>query len=101
MATKKTFSPPEGLKVTDFVKRPSLGSLGRKARVRTNFFEVTSLPETNIHHYDLQLLLRYLPLIKRIYQEFEALYSKDKFHDILPVFDGRKNISSLFGDVKV
>jgi len=75
MATK-ILSPPEGLKVTDFVKRPSLGRQGREARVRANFFEVTSLLETNIHNY---YVTDVSPSInRRVYQEFEVLNSKSK-----------------------
>jgi hypothetical protein len=93
MATKKTFSPSEGLKVTEFVKRPSLGRQGRDIRVRTNFFEVTALPEANIHHYDVTITPEVPPSLNRkVYQEFENLNSKSKFNGILPVFDGRKNI---------
>ncbi|RIA82435.1 Piwi domain-containing protein [Glomus cerebriforme] len=93
MAMKKISSPPEGLKVTNFIKRPSLGNQGREIRVRANFFEVTSLPEANIHHYDITITPEVPPSLNRkVYQEFEELNSKSNFNNILPVFDGRKNI---------
>lgn len=80
--------PPEGLNVTDFIKRPSLGREGREIRVRANFFEVTSLPEANIHHYDVTITPQVPPLLNRkVYQEFEKSNCNNK-----TVFDGRKNI---------
>jgi hypothetical protein len=88
MATKKISYPPEGLKVTDFIKRPSLGRQGREIRVRANFFEITSLPEANIHHYDVTITPQVPPLLNRkVYQEFEKSNCSNK-----AVFDGRKNI---------
>ncbi|GBB98146.1 hypothetical protein RclHR1_03150009 [Rhizophagus clarus] len=88
MATEKISYSPEGLKVTDFVKRPSLGRQGRETRVRANFFEVTSLPEANIHHYDVTITPQVPPLLNRkVYQEFEK-----SNHVRNCVFDGRKNI---------
>ncbi len=92
MATTKT-SSPKGLKVTDFVKRPSLGRQGREIRVRANFFEVTSLPDANIHHYDVTISPDVPPSLNRkVYQQFEDINGKNNLRGILPVFDGRKNI---------
>jgi len=78
---------------TQLIERPSIGNLGRKIVVRTNFFEVTSIPETNIHHYDINITPEVPPkLNRRIFQELENLNSKDKFKGILPIYDGHKNM---------
>ncbi len=86
MATRKFTS-------TQFIERPSLGNLGRKILVRANFFEVISIPEANIHHYDITITPEVPPKLNRIiYQELKNLNSKDKFKGILSIYDGHKNI---------
>ncbi|CAI2168374.1 8249_t:CDS:2 [Funneliformis geosporum] len=84
-------SRPKGLKVTDFVERPCFGRNGREIRVRANFFEVTAVPEANIHHYDIAITPEVPPSLNRkIYKQFEFINCKN--NNILPVYDGRKNI---------
>src|SRR6266542_3042 len=80
------------IKITEFVKRPGVGRQGRAIKVRANFFEVTSLPDSNIHHYDVTITPEVPPsLNRRIYFEFENLQTNVLGH-VKPVFDGRKNI---------
>ncbi|CAI2171336.1 1168_t:CDS:2 [Funneliformis geosporum] len=86
-------------KITKFVERPGLGRIGRPIKVRANFFEVTSLTDSNIHHYDVIITPEVPPTLnRRIYSEFETLYA----NGINPVFDGRRNIFAArplpFGD---
>ncbi|CAG8457935.1 8826_t:CDS:2 [Funneliformis mosseae] len=82
------------VKVTDFVKRPGVGREGRPLKVRANFFEVTSLPDSNVHHYDVTITPEVPPSLNRkIYCEFEAL-NENILATARPVFDGRKNIYS-------
>jgi hypothetical protein len=86
MATRKFSS-------TQLIERPSFGNLGRKIVVRANFFEVISIPEANIHHYDINITPEVPPKLNRkIYQELEYLNKNDKFNGILPIYDGHKNI---------
>ncbi|CAG8442443.1 2214_t:CDS:2 [Diversispora eburnea] len=83
---------PAGLHLTDFVKRPGYGKLGRPIRVRTNYFEVISFPTSNIYHYDVTITPEVPPgLNRKIYKHFETL-NAGALNNIKPVFDGRKNI---------
>ncbi|CAG8604515.1 4978_t:CDS:10 [Ambispora leptoticha] len=80
-----------GIKLTDFVLRPSLGKAGKPTRVRTNFFEVTNLPDINVIHYDVTITPDVPPAInKRVYKHFEDQW----LVSTKPVFDGRKNLFS-------
>ncbi|CAI2189473.1 4647_t:CDS:2 [Funneliformis geosporum] len=85
--------------ITKFVERPGLGCAGRPIKVKANFFEVTYLADTKIHHYDVIITPEVPPTLnRRIYSQFEALFAGD----IKPVFDGRRNIFTArplpFGD---
>ncbi|CAG8471105.1 2334_t:CDS:2 [Funneliformis caledonium] len=85
--------------ITDLVKRPGLGRIGRPIRIRANFFKITSLTNTNIHHYDLMITPQVPPTLnRRVFSQFEALHAGD----VKLVFDGRKNIFTSrplpFGD---
>ncbi|CAJ0909392.1 5960_t:CDS:10 [Entrophospora sp. SA101] len=82
-------------RLTDFVERPDYGTKGRAINVRTNFFRITSLPESNIIHYDVTISPDVPPVINRkVYEEFEALHRNEALGGIKPVFDGRKNVFS-------
>ncbi|CAG8690438.1 3353_t:CDS:2, partial [Acaulospora colombiana] len=98
----ETTTTPSGLTLTKFVKRPGLGKVGRQIRVRANFFEVTSFPRANVHHYDVTITPDVPPkLNRRIYRKFEE-DNANTLNNIRPVFDGRKNMYSAkklpFGD---
>ncbi|KAF0528624.1 Piwi-domain-containing protein [Gigaspora margarita] len=89
--------------LVEFARRPGLGSFGRATRVRTNFFEVTSLPDGNIMHYDATITPDVPPALnRRIFQELERIYGATALAGARPVYDGRKNIFSsknfAFGD---
>ncbi|GBB99129.1 hypothetical protein RclHR1_03420012 [Rhizophagus clarus] len=80
--------------ITQLVRRPVIGSEGRKIRVRTNYFEVTRMQETNISHYDVTITpvvpprLNWKVFDRFVEQNQQALgYTK-------PVFDGKKNMFS-------
>ncbi|RIA98350.1 Piwi domain-containing protein [Glomus cerebriforme] len=62
-------------KLTDFVLRPGMGTLGRNIRVRSNFFEITRLPAgMNIIHYDVTITPDVPPILNRkIFAEFERI----------------------------
>src|SRR5438874_2649080 len=82
----ETYSEP---RLTDFVARPDYGTVGRTTKVRTNFFRVTSLPESNIIHYDVTISPDVPPVINRkVYEQFEAIHRNGALNGIKPVFDG-------------
>ncbi|CAB4440012.1 unnamed protein product [Rhizophagus irregularis] len=58
--------------ITQYVRRPGTGREGRVVRVRTNFFEVITMPETNISHYDRK--------------------NQRELRNTRPVFDGQSNM---------
>ncbi|KAG9290846.1 hypothetical protein G9A89_010995 [Geosiphon pyriformis] len=94
---------PAGLHITEFVRRPGLGRAGKPIRVRANFFEVLSLPDANIHHYDVTITPDVPPVLNRkIYGQFEDMNRTSSLGGERPVYDGRKNIFSPkalpFGD---
>ncbi|RGB43667.1 Piwi domain-containing protein [Rhizophagus diaphanus] len=77
--------------ITEFVKRPGLGRLGRPIRIRTNYFEITNLPDSNIHHYDIDISPEVpTTLNRKIFQ-----IAENSFHDIRAVFDGRRNVYTI------
>ncbi|KAF9156218.1 argonaute 1, partial [Linnemannia schmuckeri] len=83
------------IKLTELVKRPNPGQAGRAIQVRTNFFEVKTLPDINIYHYDVTITPDVPPPVnRRIFDQFVLLNSKSDLADALPVFDGRKNLFS-------
>jgi eukaryotic translation initiation factor 2C len=83
------------IKLTDLVKRPNPGQAGRPIQVRTNFFEVKTLPNINIHHYDVTITPDVPPPVnRRIFDQFVLLNSKSDLGDAKPVFDGKKNLFS-------
>ncbi|KAF9207103.1 eukaryotic translation initiation factor 2C, 2 [Haplosporangium sp. Z 27] len=83
------------LQLTDYVKRPSVGKAGRQIQVRSNFFEITQLPNITIHHYDMSVTPDVPPLLNRkIFDQFITLYRESDLEGTRPVFDGRKNMFS-------
>uniref|UniRef100_A0A1D1YV71 Protein argonaute 1 n=1 Tax=Anthurium amnicola TaxID=1678845 RepID=A0A1D1YV71_9ARAE len=98
-------APPSApVQLTEFVKRPGLGREGRPLKVRANFFEVLSLPQQDLHHYDVTITPDVPPALnRRIFQQFEDMYRAD-LANIKTVFDGRKNIFAPkplpFGDAR-
>ncbi|KAF9906622.1 hypothetical protein EC991_000423 [Linnemannia zychae] len=83
------------IKLTDLVKRPNPGKAGKAIQVRTNFFEVKTLPDINIHHYDVTITPDVPPPVnRRIFEQFVLVNSKSDLGDAKPVYDGRKNLFS-------
>ncbi|GBC06888.1 hypothetical protein RclHR1_07120002, partial [Rhizophagus clarus] len=77
--------------ITEFVKRPSLGRIGRPIKVRANYFEVTAFPSSDIYHYDIVIMPEVPPALNRkIFQEAE----NSLFGSIKAVFDGHRNVYS-------
>ncbi|PKC13872.1 Piwi-domain-containing protein [Rhizophagus irregularis] len=77
--------------ITEFVKRPALGRLGRPIRIRTNYFEITNLPASNIHHYDIVISPEVPPTLNRkIFQ-----IAENSFSGIRAVFDGHRNVYTI------
>ncbi|CAG8607707.1 12234_t:CDS:10, partial [Ambispora gerdemannii] len=94
---------PEGLRLTEFVRRPGFGKEGKPVRVRANFFEVTSLPESNVIHYDVSITPEVPPALNRkVYEQFEIHNRSGALGGARPVYDGKKNMYSHrplpFGD---
>ncbi|GBB93582.1 hypothetical protein RclHR1_00220016 [Rhizophagus clarus] len=83
--------PP--FQLTEFVKRPGIGHVGKQIKVRTNFFEVTSLPETDIFHYDVTITPE-VPqqLNRKVFNIFSEQNRNRALGGARPVFDGRKNM---------
>ena len=76
-------------RLTDFVARPDYGVIGRAIEVRTNFFEITSLPQSSIIHYDVTISPDVPPVINRkVYEEFETHQRNGALNGLKPVFDG-------------
>lgn len=60
--------------LTEFVLRPGMGTMGRQIRVRSNFFEITKLPDMKIIHYDVTITPDVPPILNRIiFAEFTLL----------------------------
>ncbi|CAG8629736.1 19317_t:CDS:10, partial [Gigaspora margarita] len=73
--------------------RPGEGRLGRSIRVRSNFFEVLSIPEQNIIHYDITITPDVPPALNRkIFEVFERENLICALKSIRVIFDGRKNV---------
>ncbi|EGF81781.1 hypothetical protein BATDEDRAFT_16026 [Batrachochytrium dendrobatidis JAM81] len=79
-----------------FPRRPNNGSSGRMIPVRANFFSLTTLPSTVIHHYSVEILPEIPPAknrrIYKLWEEGSRVHGALK--DIFPVYDGRTNIYS-------
>ncbi|GBC10173.1 hypothetical protein RclHR1_00940014 [Rhizophagus clarus] len=82
-------------KITQFVKRPALGHEGIRLRIRSNFFEVTSLPHLNISQYDVTIIPE-VPknLNRRIFKRFVEQNRIRFFGGANPVYDGRRRMFS-------
>ncbi|KAG0307405.1 hypothetical protein BGZ98_000370, partial [Dissophora globulifera] len=81
------------LQVTEFVRRPDVGTMGRPVTIRANFFEITRLPNLNVHHYDVTITPDVPPLLnRRIFQQMIHVHSETDLGGAKPVFDGRKSI---------
>ncbi|KAF9581944.1 Eukaryotic translation initiation factor 2C [Lunasporangiospora selenospora] len=82
------------LNLTEFVRRPAPGTLGHPVNIRTNFFEIQTLPNTNIYHYDVTITPDVPPIVnRRVYTQLIATHGDSDLGG-RPVFDGRKNIFS-------
>ncbi|KAF8928954.1 Eukaryotic translation initiation factor 2C, partial [Dissophora ornata] len=91
------------LQITDYVRRPGIGRLGRPVQVRSNYFEITKLPGITIHHYDMTITPDVpTPVNRKIFNEFIKRYRESDLDGTHPVYDGRKNLFSPkklpFGD---
>ncbi|KAG0337299.1 Eukaryotic translation initiation factor 2C [Podila humilis] len=83
------------LKITDLVKRPAVGTKGKVVNIRSNFFEVTKLPDVIIHHYDVSISVDVPPPVnRRLFEQLIKTYRVSDLGGANPVFDGRKNIFS-------
>ncbi|KAF9168361.1 Eukaryotic translation initiation factor 2C [Actinomortierella ambigua] len=77
----------------DLVRRPDTGTLGRPFRIKSNFFEITNLPEVNVHHYDVVITPDVPPTINRkVFTHFVEQYQRSDLGGVRPVFDGRHNM---------
>ncbi|KAG0001838.1 hypothetical protein BGZ80_006110, partial [Entomortierella chlamydospora] len=82
--------------LTQFTRRPAEpATLGREITIRANFFEITQLPNINIHHYDVTITPDVPPVVnRRVFEHMIKLYGDSDLGRTRPVFDGRKNIFS-------
>ncbi|KAF9323131.1 hypothetical protein BG006_001739 [Podila minutissima] len=83
------------LRLTEYVKRPGTGTAGKQIKIRSNFFEITQLPNINVTHYDVTITPDVPPIVNRkVYEHFITLHRVSDLGGARPVFDGRKNIFS-------
>lgn len=84
------------LKLTNLVLRPNEGKLGRATRVRTNFYQITTLPVQNIYHYDVDVDPA-IPQAKKqiLWKAFEETRGIDVCGGAKSIFDGRRNAFSV------
>ncbi|KAJ3217348.1 argonaute 1, partial [Clydaea vesicula] len=80
--------------MTNLTLRPPLGNSGRQIQVRANFFPITSLPQSNIHHYDIQIIPDVPPAKNRRIYQLWLENNKIKL-EAVPIFDGRHNMFSI------
>ncbi|KAG9326406.1 hypothetical protein KVV02_008026 [Mortierella alpina] len=81
------------LQITPYVKRPGVGEKGVAMQVRSNYFEITQLPDTIIYHYDVTITPDVPPPVnRRVYEQFQTQYRDSDLGGVRPVYDGRKNI---------
>ncbi|KAG0302453.1 hypothetical protein BGZ98_007480 [Dissophora globulifera] len=81
--------------ITEFVKRPGLGTKGLSVQVRSNHFEITKLPNITVYHYDMTVTPQVPPPVNRkIFVEFMNRYRDSDLESGSPVYDGRKNLFS-------
>ncbi|KAG0353510.1 hypothetical protein BGZ54_002214, partial [Gamsiella multidivaricata] len=79
--------------LTEFVSRPSPGTLGKPIVIRSNFFHITRLPDVNVHHYDVTITPDVPPPVnRRIFKQLIDVHGHTDLGGSRPVFDGRKNI---------
>ncbi|KAJ3030641.1 Eukaryotic translation initiation factor 2C [Rhizophlyctis rosea] len=84
------------LQHVQFVRRPGVGTKGKKIKVRANYLDVLTLPERDVTHYDVAFTPDVPPVfLRKLFKAWEERYrgSKD-VGNIKPVFDGRKNMFS-------
>ncbi|KAI8899446.1 Piwi domain-containing protein [Globomyces pollinis-pini] len=79
-----------------FPSRPATGTNGRLVQVRSNFFPITTLPDSVIHHYSVSIVPDVPPAKNRkIFQLWEqAANDQGILEGVNPVFDGRFNMYS-------
>jgi hypothetical protein len=79
--------PP--FQLTEFVKRPGVGHVGKLIRVRTNFFEVITMPDMDILHYDVTITPE-VPqqLNRKVFERFSEQNRTGALGGVKPVFDG-------------
>ncbi|KAI8092845.1 Piwi domain-containing protein [Halteromyces radiatus] len=83
--------------LTQLIIRLVTGEFGTPIRVRSNFFEMTSLPAQNIQHLNIQILPDGTPpaVLRKVWQSFEdSLEGQAFLNKVKPVFDGRANLFS-------
>ncbi|KAF9088048.1 Eukaryotic translation initiation factor 2C [Mortierella sp. GBA35] len=84
-----------GLRLTEYVQRLNPGTAGKAIKIRANFFEITQLPNINVHHYDVTITPDVPPIVnRRVFEHMLLVYGKSDLNASRPVFDGRKNIFS-------
>ncbi|KAG1144877.1 hypothetical protein G6F37_004077 [Rhizopus arrhizus] len=84
------------LQLTELVKRPGAGKGGKPVRVRANFFEVTNIGTSNVHHYDVTIDPPSAPpaVYRKVWKCFEDSDGQGILKGIKTVYDGRKNVFS-------
>ncbi|GBB99128.1 hypothetical protein RclHR1_03420011 [Rhizophagus clarus] len=78
----------------EIIKSPGIGDVGRKIKVRTNFFKVNSMQEANISHYDVNIIPVVPPRANKDVQLNMEIFNRfveqnqQALGNTRPVFDG-------------
>ncbi|KAF8939419.1 hypothetical protein BGZ58_009774 [Dissophora ornata] len=77
------------------VRRPGVGILGQSVAVRYNCFEITSLLDMGIRHYDITIIPDVPPALNRmIFRQLIDTYGSTDFDDAQPAYNDRRNMFS-------
>lgn len=76
---------PSFYQITQFVKRPATGNVGNKIKVRSNYFELFSLPSSDIIQYDVTITPN---VPKKLNRKIFNRFVEQFLEGVKPVFDG-------------
>ncbi|KAI8093256.1 uncharacterized protein BX664DRAFT_103725 [Halteromyces radiatus] len=83
--------------LTQLIMHPNVGKVGKQVLVRSNFFEITSLPAQNIQHLNIQILPDSTPpaIHRKMWQSFQDSPKGQSFlNKVKSIFDDRANLFS-------
>lgn len=93
----RTAHPNQGVGGPRPPKRPGYGTVGRRIRLRANFFLLNVSSElSDLYHYEVEIIPNKCPgTVKRVVvNEIIKRYKDKVFQGHCPAFDGKKNLYS-------